>query len=189
MTGITQILNQIRDGEEGAVDVLLSEVYGELRKLAAGKMAKESPGQTLQATALVHEAWLKIADENGPQFENRKRFFAAAGEAMRRILVDRARRRGRLKHGGAMNRVDVEPDAVSANVPDVRILEVHEALEALEKEDPVKADVVKLKFFVGMNATEIADSLGISLRSVERYWSYSSAWMLSWLENEKETSQ
>jgi len=88
-----------------------------------------------------------------------------------------------------MNRVDVEPDAVSANVPDVRILEVHEALEALEKEDPVKADVVKLKFFVGMNATEIADSLGISLRSVERYWSYSSAWMLSWLENEKETSQ
>ncbi len=156
MTQITQILQRIQAGETDAAEALMREVYGELRRLAAAKMARESPGQTLQPTALVHEAWLKVAGADGPQFENRRHFFAVAAEAMRRILVDRARRRQRLRHGGALERADQELDAIESAVPDERVIAIHDALEALEAADPLKARLVKLKYFVGLENKEAA---------------------------------
>ncbi len=187
MTEITEILEKVQSGEDGAVDRLLERVYDELRRLAAAKLAREPAGQTLQATALVHEAWLKIAGDDGaPRFENRRHFFAATAEAMRRILVDRARRRQRIRHGGGMERVDQALDAVTTDVPDEKILAVHEALEALQAEDPAKADIVKLRYFVGLNSSEIAETLGVSLRSVERHWSYAGAWLMDWIQRNRD---
>jgi len=189
MTEITEILQRIRDGESDAAESLLREVYGELRKLAAAKMARESPAQTLQPTALVHEAWLKIAGDDGPQFENRRHFFAAAAEAMRRILVDRARRRMRQRHGGDMERADMELDLIESSVPDERIVAIHEALEALEELDPLKARLVKLKYFVGLENRKTADALDISLSSVERYWAYCKAWLMKEIWNQTEKTE
>lgn len=182
MTEITQILGRIQAGEADAADALLHEVYGELRKLAAARMAREGGTNTLQATALVHEAWLKIAGEQGPHFENRRHFFGAAGEAMRRILVDRARRRARLRHGGGQTQEDRDVDAISASTSDERIVSVNEAVAALESADPDKAEIVKLKFFVGLENAETAEALGVSVATVERHWAYSKAWMMRWIQ-------
>jgi len=178
MTQITQILERIQAGDDGATDALLGEVYDELRRVAAAKLAKEAPGQTLQATALVHEAWMKLAGEDGPQFENRRHFFGAAAEAMRRILVERARKRSRQRRGGDLQRSSVDLDAIESTVPEDRILAVHEALEVLEAADPLKARLVKLKYFVGLENAETAEALGISVTSVERYWAYCKAWLM-----------
>ncbi len=178
MPEITEILQRIQAGENDAAEALMREVYGELRQLAAAKMARESPGQTLQPTALVHEAWLRIAGDDGPQFENRRHFFAAAAESMRRILVDRARCRQRQRHGGGLERADQELDAIEISAPDDRILAIHDALDALEAVDPLKAKLVKLKYFVGLENREAAEALDISVSSVERYWAYSKAWLM-----------
>jgi RNA polymerase sigma factor (TIGR02999 family) len=156
---------------------LSSIVYAELRKLAAYKMAQEAPGQTLQPTALVHEAWLRLVRKSDRTFQNRAHFFNAAGEAMRRILIERARRRQCIRHGGGQERVDMPDDHVAAPESDDRLLAVHDALEQLAVEDPVKARVVNLRFFVGLSDREVGEALGISERTVERYWAYSKAWL------------
>lgn len=189
MTEITQILERIQAGENGATDALLGEVYDELRRVAAAKLAKEAPGQTLQATALVHEAWLKIAGEDGPQFENRRHFFGAAAEAMRRILVERARRRSRQRRGGDLERSSRDLDVIAAGVPEDRILAVHEALDALEAVDPLKAKLVKLKYFVGLENAETAEALDISVSSVERYWVYCKAWLMKEMRRSSTASE
>jgi RNA polymerase sigma factor (TIGR02999 family) len=167
------------DGTEGprAADELFPLIYEELRRLAASKMANEAPGQTLQPTALVHEAWLKLAGSGRDRFEGRAHFFAAAAEAMRRILIDRARHRLRARHGGGQERVALDGAELAAPQSDERLLEMHEALDQLAAENPVKANVVKLRFFVGLSERETADVLGVSERTVERHWAYAKAWL------------
>ncbi len=177
---VTQLLNAIEHGDPRAADELLPLVYQELRKLAASKMAHETPGQTLQATALVHEAWLRLAGGDQPNWENRGHFFAAAAEAMRRILIERARRRARLRHGGQWQRVDLEHVSVAVEDPDDTVLAINDALEKLAREDALKAQIVKLRYFVGLGQQEIAGLLGISEPTVRRHWAYARAWL--WAE-------
>jgi RNA polymerase sigma factor (TIGR02999 family) len=174
---VTQVLQAVGTGEEQAAEKLLPLVYEDLRRLAAAKMANEAPGQTLQPTALVHEAWLRLSRQSRTDWQNREQFYAVAAELMRRILVDRARRRRAWKHGGGLERVDL--DAVEAVVPqdDALVLEVHDALARLEEEDPVKAEVVKLRFFVGLENAEAAAILGISEKTVRRHWTFAKAWL------------
>ena len=138
--------------------------------MAASKMAHEAPGQTLQATALVHEAWLRLGADGQPTWENRSHFFAAASEAMRRILVENARRKLRLKRGGGQERVDLEESAIAGPAEDEKIIQVHEAVETLAREDPQKAEIVKLRFFVGLGHDEIAALLGVNEKTVRRHW-------------------
>ncbi len=149
-------------------------VYEELRRLAAARMARQFPGQTLQATALVHEAWIRLGDG---KFENRAHFFSAAAQAMRHLLIERARHKLRARHGGGMERVNPDEVEIAAPADDERLLQIHEALDELAAVAPVKAEVVKLRFFVGLEETEIAELLGVSLRTVERYWAWSKAWL------------
>jgi RNA polymerase sigma factor (TIGR02999 family) len=177
MSEITQILNGTSQDEAQSAETLLPLVYGELRKLAASKMALEPAGHTLQATALVHEAWLRLSRENHPVWKNREHFYAMAAEVMRRILVDRARCRLAKKRGGDLMRVEL--DAVEIPIPkdDTLVLQVHEALQRLEVEDPQKAEVVKLRFFVGLDRAETAAVLGISERTVQRHWAFAKAWL------------
>jgi RNA polymerase sigma factor (TIGR02999 family) len=156
---------------------LLPLVYGELRKLAAAKMANEAPNQTLQPTALVHEAWLRLVGESNPPFANRAHFFSAAAEAMRRILVDNARRKKALRHGGGQQRVDMEGLAVAAPGDDDELLSVNEALEKLSAIHAVQAEVVKLRYFVGMTNVEAAQALDLSERTVKNYWNHARAWL------------
>lgn len=156
---------------------LLTVVYDELRKLAAARMAREAGGQTLQATALVHEAWLRLAG-GGARFENRAHFFAAAAEAMRRILVERARRKRALKHGAGLERVNAEEVEIAAGAKEDDLLAVDEALEKLAREDVRMAELVKLRFFVGMTNREAAEALGVSEPTVERRWAFARAWLL-----------
>ena len=177
MSEVTRILNAIQQGDSKAGDELLPLVYDELRRLAAHKMANESPGQTLQPTALVHEAWLRLVGAENQRWENRAHFFAAAAEAMRRILIEKARRRQRVRHGGGQERVDIDDVAIVAPENDERLLQVHEALDRLAVEDKVKADVVKLRFFVGLTDREVAEALGLSERTVERHWAYAKSWL------------
>jgi RNA polymerase sigma factor (TIGR02999 family) len=177
MSDVTRILEAAQNGDPTAADQLLPLVYDELRKLAAVKMAQEKPGQTLQPTALVHEAWLRLVGSENQRWENRPHFFAAAAEAMRRILIEKARRRQRVRHGGGQERVDLDEIAIIAPESDERLLQVHEALDRLAAEDKVKADVVKLRFFVGLTDREVADALGLSERTVERYWAYAKPWL------------
>jgi RNA polymerase sigma factor (TIGR02999 family) len=175
---ITQVLNAIASGDVAARERLLPLVYGELRALAAAKMARELPGQTLQATALVHEAWLRLAGPDAPQiWQNRGHFFGAAAEAMRRILVDRARKKSRERHGGRCERVDLEHVNLATEDPDDTVLAVHEALETLAGHSAQKAEIVKLRYFTGLEMPEIAESLGLSLSTVERHWSYARSWL------------
>jgi RNA polymerase sigma factor (TIGR02999 family) len=176
MTDVTRILSAIEQGDPSAAEQLLPLVYDELRKLAAAKLAQEKPGQTLQATALVHEAYLRLVDvEQAQQWTSRGHFFAAAAEAMRRILVEQARRKNRVCHGGAMRRVDLENRA-SSRVPHAdTILAVHEAVDRLATEDPETAAVVKLHFFAGLTLEETADALQLSRATVFRQWSYARA--------------
>jgi RNA polymerase sigma factor (TIGR02999 family) len=177
VSDVTRILESAQNGDPTAADQLLPLVYDELRRLAAAKIAQEKPGQTLQPTALVHEAWLRLVGSENQLWENRAHFFAAAAEAMRRILIEKARRRQRLRHGGGQERVDLDEIATIAPESDERLLQVHEALDQLAAEDKVKADVVKLRFFVGLTDREVADALGLSERTVERHWAYAKPWL------------
>ena len=156
---------------------LLPLVYAELRRLAAHKMAGENPGQTLQPTALVHEAWLKLGGEQNRQWQNRNHFFAAAAEAMRRILTDNARRKLRVRHGGGQQRVELDDDATAAGSEADHILAVSDAVEKFATLDPKRAELVKLRYFVGLNFAEAAEVLGISEPTAKRYWSFARAWL------------
>ena len=178
MSELTRILERAQAGDATAAEELLPLVYDELRRLAAVKMANEAPGQTLQPTALVHEAWLRLGGDQQPHWQNRAHFFAAAGEAMRRILIEKARRRQRARHGGGHERVDLDEIEIAAPEDDERLLAVHEALDRLAQEDPVKAHVVKLRFFVGLSDREVAEALGVTERTVERHWAYAKVWLL-----------
>ena len=176
MNEVTRILESIEGGDPKAAEELLPLVYEELRRLAAAKMAMESPGQTLQATALVHEAWIRLSGQRNQHYQNRHCFFGAAAEVMRRILVDRARRRQAARHGGGQERVEL--DAVEiATTNDELIQGVHEALDELAKLDAEKAEIVKLRFFVGLSFEEIAALLGVNERTVRRHWTFAKAWM------------
>jgi len=178
MSDVTQLLNAIDAGDPKAADRLLPLVYEELRKLAAAKMAQEKPGQTLQATALVHEAWLRLAGaEEQKAWNSRGHFFGAAAEAMRRILVDRARQKARVRHGGELERVDLEHVNLATEDNDQTLFAMSDALDALARESPQKAEIVKLRYFTGMENREIAQALGISLSTVERSWAYARSWL------------
>jgi len=174
----TVLLTAVERGEPEAADELLELVYQELRQLATRKMAHESPGQTLQPTALVHEAWLRLVRTENPSFENRAHFFSAAAEAMRRILIDRARRRHTQRHGGGHERVHLDECDLVAPQADDQLLAVHEALDNLALEYPVQAQVVKLRYFGGRKNEEVAQILNISLTTVKTYWSFARAWLL-----------
>jgi RNA polymerase sigma factor (TIGR02999 family) len=172
MNEVTRILNAIEQGEPKAAEELLPLVYDELRKLAAFRLAQESPGQTLQATALVHEAYLRLVDtDKGQLWESRGHFFAAAAEAMRRILVESARRKKSRKRGGQLQRADFDEGLTLTSSPD-EMLALDEALDKLAREDPVKAELVKLRCFAGLSHQEAARVLGISRPTADRYWAY-----------------
>ena len=178
---ITRILQAMQHGDPRAPDKMLVEVYQELRRLAAYKMAGEAPGHTLQPTALVHEAWLRLGG-GGQPFENRAHFFAAAGEAMRRILVENARRKKRLKRGGDQHRVDFDEIEIPAPMPDEELLALDEALDRLAEADARAAELVKICFFVGLTQEQAAKELGVSISTVERTWAYARAWLFRELQ-------
>ncbi len=174
---VTQLLKALEAGEAQASEALLPLVYDELRRLAAWRMSQESPGQTLQATALVHEAWLRLAGSEPQSWQNRAHFLGAAAQAMRRILVENARRKHQLKRGGSWRRLSLENLDLPDTSPDDKVLLVDEALEELAKLDPVEANVVKLRYFAGLNHEEIGHLLGLSERTVKRYWMYAKVWL------------
>ena len=189
MSDVTQILHAIEQGNDKAADELLPLVYQELRRLAAHKMANEAPGHTLQPTALVHEAWLRLLKpEEQARFENRAYFFGAAAEAMRRILVESARRKKRLKHGGQMERVDLEAVDIPLPMPDDELLALDEALDRLTVIDARAGDLVKLCFFVGLTHEQAAKELGISLATAGRLWRFARAWLLREIERHRDTA-
>jgi len=179
MSEVTRILNAIEQGNRGAVDQLLPAVYQELRQLAARKLSREKPGQTLQATALVHEAYQRLVGAGGQAWKSRTRFFVAAAEAMRRILIENARRKKSLKYGGGHQRIDLTDGVVVAEngmaVEDLIALD--EALERLAQKDQIKAELVKLRFFGGLTSAEAAEVLGISHNTADQYWAYARAWL------------
>jgi len=184
MSDVTLILKQVGQGDANAADELLPLVYAELRGLAARKLANERPGQTLDATGLVHEAYLRLVPGNPTSlsrqrpWDGRRHFFAAAAEAMRRILIENARRKARIKHGGGKNRLDLDEACTLADeTPAVDLLALDEALSRLAAESPDKAEVVKLRFFAGLTMPEIAESLGVSLATAERHWIYARTWL------------
>jgi RNA polymerase sigma factor (TIGR02999 family) len=181
MSEVTQILNAIAEGDLQAAGQLLPLVYSELRQLAAQKMSQEAPGHTLQATALVHEAYIRLVDDEKPvQWDSRGHFFAAAAEAMRRILVEQARRKGRTKHGGGLNRAAIDLDGIASAapaMPDDDLLAVDEALTRLAEAEPIRARLVQLRFFAGLGNDEAAAALGISPATAKRYWRYARAWL------------
>lgn len=177
MGDVTQILTAIEKGNHGATDELLTVVYAELRQLAAQLLARESPGQTLQGTALVHEAYLRLVGSSCQSWDGRRHFFAAAAEAMRRILVDNARRKMRLKRGDPRKRVDLDEVDIPSPVASEELLALDEALGRLAAEDADAAELVKLRYFAGMTASEAAAVLGVSLRTANRLWAYARAWL------------
>jgi len=178
MSDVTRILSQIEQGDPQAAEKLLPLVYDELRKLATVKLAQEKPGQTLQATALVHDAFIRLVDvEKAQHWNSRGHFFAAAAEAMRRILVERARRKERVRHGGELQRQDAAEAELVADERLADMLKVDAALDALAEQDPRAAELVKLRFFVGMTTDEAATALGVSARTLERTWVYAKAWL------------
>jgi RNA polymerase sigma factor (TIGR02999 family) len=174
---VTKVLEAIQRGEPNAANQLLPLVYDELRRVAASKMAREAPGQTLQPTALVHEAWLRLAANENPKWENRAHFFGAAAEAMRRILIDNARRKHALRHGGGQQRLSLDDVDLAAATEEDQLLAVHEALDKLAAQDELKAQLVKLRYFVGLTIAEAAEVLGISEPTAKRYWAYARAWL------------
>ncbi len=183
MSDATLLLNAVEQGDPRAADKVLERVYEELRRLAAGKMAREAPGQTLQPTALVHEAWLRLVGAKNPKFENRAHFFSAAAEAMRRILIDRARRKLAIRHGGDHEQVDLEWQDLAAPDTDQQLLAMNEVLDNLAKKHPVQAEVVKLRYFTGMTNEETAQILGISVATVKNYWTFARAWIFNEIKN------
>jgi RNA polymerase sigma factor (TIGR02999 family) len=188
MSDVTRILNAIDQGDPLAAGQLLPLVYQELRRLAAAKLAREQPGQTLQATALVHEAYLRLVDHGEARpWKSRHHFFAAAAEAMRRILVDSARRKRRPRHGGGRQRVDWDVGAAPAPAPTVDLLALDDALTRLGHEDPARAELVKLRFFAGLTMAEAAQVLGISLATAERRWVYARTWLYAELSDGEES--
>lgn len=174
---VTQWLQALEAGDAHVSEELLPLVYDELRRLAAWRMSLEAPGHTLQATALVHEAWLRLVGPEPRKWQNRAHFLGAAAEAMRRILVESARRKRQLKRGGQWQRITLEGLDLPGVSPDDKVLLIHEALEELSKLDPVEAQVVKLRYFAGLNHAEIGSLLGLSERTVKRYWTYAKVWL------------
>ena len=177
MSDVTRILDRVQQGDSNAAEELLPLVYEELRKLAAVRMANEKLGQTLQPTALVHEAWLKIAGDGGEHFANRGHFFKAAASAMQHILIDIARRKQRLKHGGNLAGEKLHESRIAMSVPSEELLAVNDALSDLALEDPQAAKVVQMRYFVGMTVPEIAAALDLAPRTVDRHWAFARAWL------------
>jgi len=185
MREVTRILSAIEQGDPAAAELLLPLVYDELRRLAAQKLSQESPGQTLEATALVHEAYLRLVDVDDAQsWNSRGHFFAAAAEAMRRILIENARRKQSLKRGGACRRLDLDEAAACGEGPAEELLALSEALDRLAAEDPRKAELVKLRYFAGLSVREAATALGISRATADRYWAYAKVWLYCALSGE-----
>jgi RNA polymerase sigma factor (TIGR02999 family) len=177
MSEVTRILHSIESGNAKAADELLPLVYEELRKLAAFKMANDVQGQTLQPTALVHEAWLRLTGNENVKWESRAHFFGAAAEAMRRILIENARRRQALRHGGGQQRLDIQEVEIAAATKDEELLAVNDALERFAALEKKKAELVKLRYFVGLNIEEASQVLGISVATAKRWWTYARAWL------------
>src|SRR5882672_4276649 len=177
MSDVTRILGAIEKGDPVAADELLPLVYHELRKLAACKMANEAPGQTLQPTALVHEAWLRLTRNENAKWDSRAHFFGAAAEAMRRILIENARRKRALRHGGGQQRLDIQDVEIAAGTKDEELLAVNDALEKFAALDQQKAELVKLRYFAGLTIEEAAQLLGISAATAKRWWAYARAWL------------
>ena len=179
---ITLLLQRIESGDREAADQILPLVYGELRKLAAAKMMREAPGQTLQPTALVHEAWLRLGGDSQPDWKSRAHFFAAAAEAMRRILIDRARQRQAVRHGAGLEKVSANAtgfDMAAPEMGDSELLLLNEAMDNLAAHDPRKAELVKQWYFVGLTVQEVASQMGISERTAQRDWAYARAWLMN----------
>ncbi len=179
MSDVTQVLQAIGQGDSQAATRLLPLVYDELRKLAACRMANERPGQTLQPTALVHEAWLRLTGDNEQHWDSRAHFFGAAAEAMRRILIENARRKKALRHGGGQVRLDVQEVEIAAPAKEDELLAIDEALERFAAAEPAKAELVKLRFFAGLSIEEAAGVLRISEATAKRWWAYARAWLFS----------
>jgi RNA polymerase sigma factor (TIGR02999 family) len=179
----TKVLEAVGAGDERAAEKLLPLVYDELRHLAAAKLAQEAPGQTLQPTALVHEAWLRLIGPGNAHWNSRGHFFGAAAEAMRRILIDRARKRQRQRHGHGLVRVDLAQLDVAITTDDDLLLRVNEALEKLEAEAPDRAQLVKLRFFTGLSITEAAEAMGVATATANRHWAFARAWLLAELQS------
>lgn len=184
MNNITLVLQLVGRGERRATEELFPLVYEELRRLAAARMANEAAGHTLQPTALVHEAWLQLVGDGNRTWQNRAHFFGAAADAMRRILIDNARRKSAAKRGGGQSRVAIEDLEITAATPDEHVLLIDEALQWLETEDPEKARIVSLKFFGGLTNAEAAESLGISLRTVNRQWVCAKIKLFRWIHEQ-----
>jgi RNA polymerase sigma factor (TIGR02999 family) len=178
------MLAAVKAGDPKAVEELLVLVYDELRRLAASKLALEAPGQTLQPTALVHEAWLRLVGEQTPSFKDREHFFRASAEAMRRILIDRARRKHTIRHGGRYQRVEFERLDPAAPAVGDQLLAVNEALDKFAMEHPVQAELVKLRYFAGLTNEEVSEVMGISVSTAKNYWTFSRAWLLNEIESD-----
>lgn len=179
MTDVTQILSQIEQGDPSAAEQLLPLVYDELRKLAAAKLAQEKPGQTLQATALVHDAYIRLVDvEKAQHWNSRGHFFGAAAKAMRRILIDKARRKAGVQHGGDRHRENIPLDDIASCESPAFVLAIDEALQKLARENEVVAQLVELRYFAGLTVEEAAKTMGVSDRTARRYWVYAKAWLL-----------
>jgi RNA polymerase sigma factor (TIGR02999 family) len=182
MSDVTRILQSIERGDPKAAEELLPLVYDQLRKLASHHMAQEAAGHTLQPTALVHEAWLRLVEAPGQNWNSRNHFFMAAAQAMRRILIERARQKGRLKRGGDQQRVPLEELDVATNADSETLLMIEEAMERLAEADPTKAKLVELRFFTGLSLEEAAQVLGVSTPTAKRYWAYARAWLFQEIE-------
>ena len=186
-TSVTQILGQIEAGDPAAAEQLLPLVYDELRKLAAAKLAQEKPGQTLQATALVHDAYIRLVDvEKTQHWNSRGHFFGAAAEAMRRILVDNARRKQRIKRGGDRHRIDLDQADLVCQMVSEQLLELNEAIEKLAAEDDIAAQLVKLRYFTGMSIVEAAEAVGVPKSTAYRHWTYARSWLHSEIAGDSE---
>ena len=186
MGELTAIFQRMQARDPQAAADLVPLVYRELRRLAGQKLDREMPGQTLQATALVHEAWLRLGGDEQPTWQNRAHFFGAAAEAMRRILIDNARRKKAGKHGGNLERVTLEGLELAAGLDDARLLELHEALDRLAAHDAAKAEIVKLRFFAGLTLEEAGRVIGVSEPTAKRYWAYARAWLFRELQGNRE---
>ena len=190
MADVTQILSQIEQGDPSAADQLLPLVYEELRKLAAAKLAQEKPGQTLQATALVHDAYIRLVDvEKAQHWNSRGHFFAAAAEAIRRILIENARRKGRVKRGGKRRRLDIDQVDLVSQLASDELLQLDEQIARLAEEDPTAAELVKLRYFAGLSINDAASALGIGVSTAYRHWSYARAWLHSALLEEEDREE
>ena len=185
MSDVTHILQSIERGDPHAAEQLLPLVYDELRKLAAARMATEPAGQTLQPTALVHEAWLRLVSAENQHWNSRGHFFGAAAEAMRRILVEAARRKARLRHGAGAEHIPLDGLELAQDVPEQRLVQVSDALDHLATEQPEAAQVVKLRYFAGLTNPQVAEAMSISLRSVERHWTWAKAWLFRWIREQE----